>query len=110
MPDPQIGAPPPFHRHSCALVLPQQISIEWVVRGLVPIRLGRDLDAEAPSRVVAALDRVEQVTLVAFAVVAVDRDAGGGRDDALFLHCSLRITLAACGIAISVRFRRRPAR
>src|ERR1700730_7722821 len=25
--------------------------------------------------------------------IVADRDAGGGRDDALFLHCSLRITL-----------------
>jgi hypothetical protein len=28
----KLAHPPPFHRHSCALVLPQQISIEWVVQ------------------------------------------------------------------------------
>ncbi len=43
-------------------------------------------------------------------LVVADRDAGGGRDYALFLHCSLRITLGCFLYCDQRALSRRPAR
>ena len=52
------------------LVRPDFGQVEGDIGRLVGIGLGHDLHAAPPFRVGAALDRLEQVALVAFAVVA----------------------------------------
>ena len=75
--------------------------VEWVVGRLIGVGLGHDLDAETPFRIVAALDRLEQIALMGFAVVADEagRLRVGQVGDALHrLHMKLHPTTLIVGV------------
>src|SRR5208282_1127616 len=54
------------------LVRPHLGQVEGIVRRLAGVGLGHDLHAQAPLRIVAALDRVEEIALMALAVATDD--------------------------------------